>query len=119
MRSLYRQPRPPRDRACPRGEAAAVLAAQSGRLSEEAALSVSPRMVPAYLGDDRPLPCRHRAAIAGFQRTRYHSLRHPRLLPPCRAARSAAAARGLHLEPATRPRLAARPLGGPDPPRAP
>ena len=45
---------------------------------------------------------------------RDHPLRRARPLPPCRAARAAAAARGLHLEPAARARLAARSVGGAD-----
>ena len=47
LRSLYRQSRASRDRAGPPGPAAAVLAAQSRRISEKAAQSVAARPLSA------------------------------------------------------------------------
>src|SRR5438477_5465450 len=111
MRSLHRQSRPPRDRACPRGETVAVLAAQSGRLSEEAAFSRTAPAPSPHADRDRRVPREHRPRLAAL-RTTDDPLRHPRLLPARRIARAAAAARCFYLEPAARPRLAARPVEG-------
>src|SRR6059058_170810 len=111
MRSLYRQSRPPGNRACAGRDAPAVLAAQSGGLSEEAAFSLAAAAAPPGPGDYGGIPRANRAAWAALWRQTDHSGRRARPFPPRPRARAAAANCRLHLEPVARPRLAARPLG--------
>ena len=94
-----------------RGETAALLAAQPGAISAQAAQCLAARLVSADLGRDRRLSRQNGPGLAAAWRGRDDPLRRPRPLSRRRAARAAAAARDLYLEPVARARLAARPLG--------
>ena len=112
LRSLHRQSRPPGHRACPprRSGGCSGCTIRRGYL-KKAAQSVAARLryrptlvtTGAYHAATVPrwLPCGGREIIPYGVLDRFRARR---------TARAAAAARGLHLEPAARPRLAARSL---------
>ena len=89
-----------------------LLAAQSRPLSAQAALSLGTGAPSPGDRHYRHLSRGHRAVVDAERRARRHSLWHGRAVPGAApAARTPAAARDLHLEPAARIGLAARSLG--------